>query len=158
MASLRDQVRVLRSQKRRDVVLANLPPVRPDSVVMPRGRNACTAVELCKRLQGAVMHVPKASHQPRYCWARAVSDGPVTIWLGCEGHKAQAHHHERWRTLLQAAAAAERLSTEVQAFLEDRKSMQQREAILLDLLMGNLASVAGKPAMRPPSRATSINV
>eukprot|EP00891_Asterochloris_glomerata_P009714 jgi/Astpho2/9714/fgenesh1_pg.00149_%23_10_t len=113
VASLRDQVRVLRSQKRRDVVLANLPPVRPDSVVMPRGRNACTAVELCKRLQGAVMH---------------------------------------------AAAAAERLSTEVQAFLEDRKSMQQREAILLDLLMGNLASVAGKPAMRPPSRATSINV
>ena len=77
---------------------------------------------------------------------------------GCEGHKVYAHHHERWCALLQAAAAAERLSMEVQAFMEDRKSMQQRESILLDLLMGNLASVAGKPAVKPPSRASSINV
>ena len=64
----------------------------------------------------------------------------------------------KWCALLQAAAAAERLNMEVQAFLEDRKLMQQREAILLDLLMGNLASVPGKPAMRPPSHAPSMNV
>ena len=68
--SLRDQVRVLRSQKRRDVVLANLPPVRPDSVVMPRGRNACAAIALCKRLQGAVVHAPKASPYGAAHWLR----------------------------------------------------------------------------------------
>ena len=58
---------------------------------------------------------------------------------------------------LQAAAAADRLNTEVQGLLEDRKTMQQREAILLDLLQGNLAAVASKPVSRSASRAATTS-
>ncbi|KAK9814371.1 hypothetical protein WJX72_004732 [[Myrmecia] bisecta] len=89
--SLRNQVRLLRSQRKREVVLANLPPVRH---VEQRSRTASAAVDLCRRLQREVNCSPKA-------------EGLV-----------------------------ERLVREVQAQIEDRLVLQQRENILMDLLTG----------------------
>lgn len=60
---LREQVRLLRSQRQRDVVLANLPPLRPEVQQQSKvqGDAKCMALTMLHRLQLEPSQTPKVT-------------------------------------------------------------------------------------------------
>ena len=60
--TLREQVRLLRSQRQRSVVLAHLPALRPEAQTnqdSAAGLHKCAALEVARRLQLQPAHTPK---------------------------------------------------------------------------------------------------
>ena len=60
--TLREQVKLLRSQRQRSVVLAHLPALRPQAQTYPHsaaGAHKCAALEVARRLQLEPAHTPK---------------------------------------------------------------------------------------------------
>ncbi len=82
MQTLREQVRLLRTQRQRSVVLAHLPPLRPEAQPPLNGALAkCTALDVARRLQLEPAQTPK------------VSDSTLdscTTFVACQ------HSHHRW--------------------------------------------------------------
>ena len=60
--TLREQVRLLRSQRQRAVVLAHLPQLRPEAQPQLRGApSKCAALEVVRRLQLEPAQIPKVA-------------------------------------------------------------------------------------------------
>ncbi|KAL0034025.1 hypothetical protein WJX79_004031 [Trebouxia sp. C0005] len=59
--TLREQVRLLRTQRQRSVVLAHLPPLRPEAVPCNGAPPKCTALDVARRLQLEPAQTPKVA-------------------------------------------------------------------------------------------------
>ncbi|KAL0039884.1 hypothetical protein WJX77_010830 [Trebouxia sp. C0004] len=94
--TLREQVRLLRTQRQRSVLLAHLPPLRPEAQPPLNGAPPkCTALDIARRLQLEPAQTPKV------------------------------------------AALVEQMAEETHMLSADRRTLQHREVILMELLTGH---------------------
>lgn len=81
--TLREQVRLLRSQRQRAVVLAHLPALRPEAQTHAHSRGpspGCAALDLARRLQLEPAQTPK------------VGTGPACMYAICSFQYAEQKH------------------------------------------------------------------
>ena len=82
MQTLREQVRLLRTQRQRSVVLAHLPPLRPEAQPPLNGAPPkCTALDVARRLQLEPAQTPKVSYSTLdSCTAFMPVNALITCW------------------------------------------------------------------------------
>ena len=145
--TLREQVRLLRSQRQRAVVLAHLPALRPEAQTHVHSKGpsqGCAALDVARRLQLEPAQTPKVGTNQALCMPYTA--GPVrtydishvaqsmltlTVAFQLYRNKVQCH------VCMQVAALIERVVHEVHLLLGDRSTLQQRESLLMDLLTGH---------------------
>ena len=92
--TLREQVRLLRSQRQRAVVLAHLPQLRPEAQPQLRGApSKCAALEVVRRLQLEPAQTPKVAdisqHAPQlvllhWSYTAASASGEMLLGTGAD--------------------------------------------------------------------------